>query len=396
MPLWGRTPLQLVAGVGVLVITAALLPSTAGADVNSDKSHISQLEQRVEQDGAIVERLVAAYNAAESHAQQVQAQLDAARARVSTDQKEQSQALTTLRTVALQTYMSGSDDSALSVFEAGDGTSLAARQAYSQLAGAGIRNAIDAVTNDAQRTQADESVLSNQEAAAQVTLQQAAAARNSAARALAADDALLGQAKGDLATLLAGLAAQQAREREQEALLAAQSSRAVSFHVDPTPGTYVNPLRAINGLTPERVDQGVDYHGYGPIFAIGDGVVLSTSNSGWPGGTFIAYRLTDGPANGLVVYAAEDIYPNVAVGQSVNANTVLGSMYEGPDGIETGWADSSGDGNTMARDAGQFNGSNSTAYGANFSQLLQSIGAPPGVMQNEPPTGSLPPGWPTW
>lgn len=380
----------------MLAIAASLLPSTAGADVNSDKTRISQLEQRIEQDGATVERLVAAYNAAESHAQQVQAQLGAAKARVVSDQKQQAQALATLRTVALRAYMSGSDDAALSLFESGDGTTLAARQAYSQLAGAGIHDAIDAVTNDAQRTQADEAELSSQEVAAQTTLQAATVARDSATNALATDNALLGQAKGDLATLLAAIAAQQAREREQEALLAAQSQRAVSFTVNPTPGSYVDPLRAVSGLTPERVDQGVDYHGYGPIFAIGDGVVLSTANSGWPGGTFIAYRLTDGPANGLVVYAAEDIYPSVSVGQSVNANTVLGTMYEGPDGIETGWADSSGNGDTMARDAGQFNGSNSTAFGANFSQLLAKVGAPPGVMQNEPPTGSLPPGWPTW
>jgi hypothetical protein len=125
-------------------------------------------------------------------------------------------------------------------------------------------------------------------------------------------------------------------------------------------------------------------------------VVLSTVNGGWPGGTFIAYRLTDGPANGLVVYAAEDIDPLVAVGQSVAAATVLGTMYEGPDGIETGWADPSGDGLTMAADAGQFSGSNSTAFGANFSELLTAVGAPPGILQNNPPTGTLPADWPTW
>ena len=93
--------------------------------------------------------------------------------------------------------------------------------------------------------------------------------------------------------------------------------------------------------SPERIDQGVDYSGFGPIYAIGDGVVLSTVGGGWPGGTFIAYQLTDGPASGLVVYAAEDIEPSVQVGATVNSGTVLGQMYAGPDGIETGWADGS-------------------------------------------------------
>ncbi len=84
------------------------------------------------------------------------------------------------------------------------------------------------------------------------------------------------------------------------------------------------------------------------------------------------------------------------MGQSVSSATVLGTMYEGPEGIETGWADPSGDGESMANDAGQFSGANSTAFGANFSQLLASLGAPSGIVQNEPPTGSLPSGWPTW
>jgi hypothetical protein len=71
-------------------------------------------------------------------------------------------------------------------------------------------------------------------------------------------------------------------------------------------------------------------------------------------------------------------------------------MYEGPDGIETGWSDPSGQGYTMAHDYNQFDGANSTAFGDNFSQLLASLGAPPGVLQNTPPTGTLPTGWPTW
>ncbi|MGH9294363.1 MAG: hypothetical protein ACRD0B_03445, partial [Acidimicrobiales bacterium] len=105
--------------------------------------------------------------------------------------------------------------------------------------------------------------------------------------------------------------------------------------------------------------------------------------------------LSSGPAAGLVVYAAEDIEPSVQVGQSVSTGSLLGTMYEGPDGIETGWA-SSGTGETMAMVAGQFSGANSTVFGANFSQLLASIGAPPGILQNDPPTGSLPDNWPTW
>jgi hypothetical protein len=80
----------------------------------------------------------------------------------------------------------------------------------------------------------------------------------------------------------------------------------------------------------------------------------------------------------------------------VTANTVLGLMYLGPDGIETGWGDPNIVGNALAGDERQFDGENTTAYGANFSQLLVSLGAPPGVPQNKPPTGKLPHNWPHW
>lgn len=134
--------------------------------------------------------------------------------------------------------------------------------------------------------------------------------------------------------------------------------------------------------------------GIGPIYAIGDGVVLSTVNGGWPGGTFITYKLESGRVAGLVVYAAEDIVPHVFIGEQVNANTVIGTMYEGWSGIETGWADGSL-GDTMAMTAGQFGGGNSTAFGWNFDQLLVSLGAPGGILEGGP-TGAVPAGWPNW
>jgi murein DD-endopeptidase MepM/ murein hydrolase activator NlpD len=158
---------------------------------------------------------------------------------------------------------------------------------------------------------------------------------------------------------------------------------------------YANPLRAVVALTPERIDQGVDYAGFGPVYAMGNGVVLNTVGSGWPGGTFIAYQLSDGPARGLVVFVAEDVQPSVQVGDTVNSNTVLGHMYAGPDGIETGWADGSRLPDTMAHTYGQYNGSSSTAFGDNFSRFLQSVGAPGGILSGAP-RGTLPASWPRW
>jgi murein DD-endopeptidase MepM/ murein hydrolase activator NlpD len=395
-----------VVGAAVLAMMP-LLPVAASADVGSDQAQIAQLASRIAHDGSVVQGLVASFDQAQTQEAAAQAQLDEARTHLTSDRQDEAQAMVHLRRIAVTSYMNSGDDSpVLRLFDTGASAAIA--EEYTHVATQGIDSAIDAVAVDAQRTQATESKLRVTQAAAEADVQELAGTRQAAQAALASDDALLSQAQGNLQASLAAAAQQrQAAEQAEEEAMAAQAAKAseatqaaaahpINVTINPSPGSYANPLRAINALTPERIDQGVDYSGYGPIYAIGDGVVLSTGNSGWPGGTFISYRLSDGPAGGLAVYAAEDIDPMVAVGQSVTAGTVLGTMYEGPDGIETGWADPSGDGVSMANDAGQFSGANSTAFGANFSQLLASLGAPPGVVQNEPPTGSLPPGWPTW
>ena len=397
--------LRLLEVIGAAVtMTIALVPATASADVNSDQAQVAELGSRIAQDGALVQHLVVSYDQAQAHEAAVAARFDAARAHLGADRRAEAQSTDVLRQLALNSYMNGAgDNSTLALFDTGNVTALAAEQEYTYVATESLNNAIDAVKVDAQQTQSAEAQLRSAQSQAEASVQQLADAGQAAQAALTRDDTLLGQVQGNLQALLAAAAKQrQAAEVAEEEAMAAQAAALHPVNVpinvtfNPSPGSYANPLRAVNGLTPERIDQGVDYSGYGPIYAIGDGVVLSTVNSGWPGDTFISYHLTDGSAGGLVVYAAEDIDPLVAVGQSVTAGTVLGTMYEGPDGIETGWADQSGDGTSMANDAGQFSGSNFTAFGANFSQLLASLGASPGVAQNDPPTGILPPGWPGW
>lgn len=386
--------------LATVIVVATLVPTAASADVTSDQNQIAALQQKIAHDGQVVQSLVAAYNAAQAQEVLATQRVQAAQARLLSDQQNEDQEMSVLRSLALANYMSNaSTDSALSVFSTGDPTSAAAQEEYTQLANTGLHNTVDAVQADIRQTQADAAQLRANQAQAQAAVAQLAASRGAATGALNQDIALLGQVKSNLAQLLAAAAAaRRAAQAAEEAALAAQQAAVhpVAISIDPTPGTYANPLRSVSGLRPERIDQGVDYSGYGPLTAVGDGRVISTGNGGWPGGTFIAYKLTDGPANGLVVYAAEDIDPAVSVGQTVTPNTVIGTMYEGPDGIEMGWADPSGNGVTMARDYGQFNGSNSTAFGNNFSQMLASLGAPPGVLETSPPTGSLPPGWPQW
>jgi murein DD-endopeptidase MepM/ murein hydrolase activator NlpD len=161
----------------------------------------------------------------------------------------------------------------------------------------------------------------------------------------------------------------------------AATTPAARASTPPAPPVYLNPLRAATGLIPQRVDMGVDFAGSGPIYALGDAVITNAQgdNAGWPGGGWITYQLTDGPAAGLVVYVAEDVTPTVQVGDQVTSSTVIAQMYNGADGIETGWAtpDSSTAESQLAV-AGGIGGDGPfpTEVGLSFDALLVALGAP--------------------
>lgn len=166
--------------------------------------------------------------------------------------------------------------------------------------------------------------------------------------------------------------------------------------IDITPrGGYFNPLRALTSLLPQEIDEGVDYCGSGPIYALGDGVVRNLYDSGWPSGVFISYQLTSGPAKGRYVYDAENVTPNVVVGEHVTTASVIGVLHDAKTCLETGWADPPSLPERAAAHV-EYNGKNTTAYGLNFNALLQDLGARPGLPQPFGPPGLLPSQWPTW
>jgi len=179
---------------------------------------------------------------------------------------------------------------------------------------------------------------------------------------------------------------------------ARQQPEIVSVGIAVVPG-YRNPLRDVSGLIPERIDEGVDFGGSGPVYALGDAVITNaTGNSaGWPGGGWITYQLTDGPDAGLMVYVAEDVTPAVQVGQRVSASTVIANMFAGSDGIEIGWAQPSGlSAESQLLEAGGINGGGPfpTRIGVNFEELLQSLGVPAAPNRTQPAYGLLPASYP--
>lgn len=173
---------------------------------------------------------------------------------------------------------------------------------------------------------------------------------------------------------------------------------ASSGETDMTRGYYVNPLSQVANLVPERIDQGADFGGSGPVLAIGNAVITETNGGGWPGGPFMSYRLTSGPFAGRYVYVAENVTPTVSVGQTVQAGQQIAVMFDGGSGIETGWAASGGfQPLSQTAAAGSISGANlppgGTAVAKDFDTFLHSLGVPLAPNYDAPTGGSLPAGW---
>jgi hypothetical protein len=154
----------------------------------------------------------------------------------------------------------------------------------------------------------------------------------------------------------------------------------------------VNPFAHASTLVPERIDQGVDYSGTGPIDAMGNATIEYIARApsiGWPGNYYIAYQLDDGPDVGKWVYVAEDITPaGIYPGEHVAAGQPI--AYFGPDtghGIETGWAlPDPGYPGPVGHSDYAVDGTR-TAAGQAFSDTLVSVGAPGGCGEGKPIVG---------
>jgi hypothetical protein len=162
-------------------------------------------------------------------------------------------------------------------------------------------------------------------------------------------------------------------------------------------GDYVNPFAQIRGLTPERIDMGVDYGGVGPVLALGSGTVFNTNGPGWPGGAFIGITLDSGPFAGLSYFVAENVHPAVKVGDHVAAGQPIAEMYHGSAGIETGWAAGRGDqplAAALGQQASGDPGAWTSAAGLSFDRVLVAAGAPSGIPQGTKVHGKMPQPYP--
>jgi 3D (Asp-Asp-Asp) domain-containing protein len=179
-------------------------------------------------------------------------------------------------------------------------------------------------------------------------------------------------------------------------------SQLVSFVTGP--GVYTDPFPpSQTHLTRDRIDQGVDYTGTGPIVAMGDGTVTLSRqfDPGWAGANgvpfscagghagAIVYRMSGGPDAGRFIYITEGLSPTVPATQNGQPTVVhKGEVIAQFTGcIEIGWGSGAGD-QPMAQvttpsqscthgDAG----CHSSWCGWNMSQLIKSEGGPSGIQE---------------
>lgn len=137
--------------------------------------------------------------------------------------------------------------------------------------------------------------------------------------------------------------------------------------VAPNSAGLVNPIGP--GLVRGRIDEGVDFTGAGPLYAMGAGTIIEVSGSGWPGGIFIQLKMN----NGQYIYYAENITPTVSVGQAVSAGQLIGHANGSYPYIEIGFA--TGQPQTASASSHYTEGV-ATSEGQQMASLLSSLGAP--------------------
>jgi hypothetical protein len=171
---------------------------------------------------------------------------------------------------------------------------------------------------------------------------------------------------------------------------------------------YKNPFRACIGLSPLRIDMGVDFSvtKASPIYSIGFGRVvrLDRGDASWPGGRYIAIRFARGKHKGRVYYLAEDRrFPGkirqgnrlrpLKVGSGVAPWTKIATLLPEFPNCETGWARNDAGANYPPLAYGCYREGDRTAAGDSFSEFLHDLGAPRGLTQGRPTRCPLPAVW---
>ena len=145
------------------------------------------------------------------------------------------------------------------------------------------------------------------------------------------------------------------------------------------PDHYVSPIPATARIG--RTDMGVDVdlNPGDAIVAPGTSRVVGIMPNWYQGQPYVALQLLDGPMQGHNYYIAEQITPDVSVGQVVQQGQPIGHFAASGTGIEMGWAGSGSNWEqTLAQETGHDNADMgdhaNTPAGVSFRNFLNELG----------------------
>jgi len=266
---------------------AQLLPNAATANaqtVESAKAQAAAVAARLNSLGAQASRLLQNYDKAQASLLQVNQEIKTTQSQIAQSQSEVTSLKSALAKEAINDYMTGGNLTSLYVLFNDNPTQATVRQEFLNTVTNSQTDLIASHQAALQSLHLEQASLNTLQQRAVTVLNQTTVAKNSALITIGQEKAQLDSVDASIASLVAqqqAALAQQAAARARQIITDSQSN---SSGTPSSTSGYANPLRAIGGLRSERVDQGVDYSGYGPIYAIGSGVVLSVFNGGWPGG----------------------------------------------------------------------------------------------------------------
>lgn len=170
-------------------------------------------------------------------------------------------------------------------------------------------------------------------------------------------------------------------------------------------GECQNPFRDLKNSGPLRLDGGMDYGGEGgsgPVYPACPAKIVNIypteSVSGWPGipGSYITYEVTAGKAKGKFIYIAEDCTPKVQVGQEIGTNEPICDYVQKSAYLEIGWSEGGNNQYIAWTDYPKGSSSFASNSGQDMSRFLESLGAPPGLVQGPLSDKPVPADWPKW
>ena len=242
------------------VVIGAVHPS--GADQISDaKTQAAQIEAEIQAEGAHIDGLSQAYDAATYHLQQVDAGIATTESQLSADQSQVGRDQSQLRTQAIKAYMTDGTTNQFTQMFSSNHDETGIRDEYDAIATGNVTTTVDQLHTAQTQLQAQQSALRQQQAEAAADQASIASSREEAQSAEAAEQSTLSKVNANINALIQQQEAAQAAAAAaafnqkvaaqraaaaQAAALASQSTRTDGggggdVSTGPAPGTDIPP-----------------------------------------------------------------------------------------------------------------------------------------------------------